>query len=86
MFIPLEQCSFRVRLVASQLRVQGTQRRGCRRRSCPSVYELRSTLDQGNPVGKFNTNVRLWHTLDKIQPEWNRKHINTGVPLTTVET
>jgi hypothetical protein len=39
-----------VRLAASQSRVQEIQYQGYKHHSCLSVYELRNTLDQGNPA------------------------------------
>ena len=39
-----------MRLLASQLGAPEIQHQDCKHHSCQSIYESRSTLDQGNPA------------------------------------
>lgn len=59
--LPLEQCFCRVRLAASLLRAPETQHQGYKHHSCLLVYELRSTLDQGNPAKSIQRIRAVYH-------------------------
>lgn len=62
--IPLEQCFCHGRLAAYQSRVPKIPLQGYTHHSCRSIYELRSTLDQGNP-GKIVQELTYYYQLAK---------------------